>query len=46
MADKPIKLSPSSLNLFKEYPRCFWLHIVKGLGKYKFISLENYQIPY
>lgn len=25
MADKTFKLSPSSLNLFKECPRCFWL---------------------
>lgn len=24
--DRPIKLSPSQLNLFLECPRCFWLH--------------------
>ncbi|MCK4521803.1 MAG: PD-(D/E)XK nuclease family protein [Nanoarchaeota archaeon] len=30
---KPIKLSPSTLNLFLECPRCFWLHIVKGVKR-------------
>lgn len=29
MTDKPLKLSPSSLNLFKECPRCFWLQLHK-----------------
>ncbi len=29
----PYKLSPSTLNLFKECPRCFWLHIVKGIKR-------------
>ena len=27
--EKQIKLSPSTLNLFLECPRCFWLEIVK-----------------
>jgi hypothetical protein len=27
------KLSPSSLNLFNECPRCFWLHINKGIKR-------------
>ena len=26
MAPNTFKLSPSQLNLFKECPRCFWLH--------------------
>lgn len=30
---KQIKLSPSSLNLFIECPRCFWLQIVKGIRR-------------
>ena len=30
MTDKPIKLSPNSLNLFLECPHCFWLD--KNLG--------------
>jgi len=29
MQQKPLKLSPSSLNLFKECPRCFWLQLKK-----------------
>ena len=29
---KPIKLSPSSLSLFKYCPLCFWMDKVKGLG--------------
>ncbi len=32
-ASKPIKLSPSSLNLFRECPRCFWLHHNKGIRR-------------
>ena len=28
-----LKLSPSSLNLFLECPRCFWLYKVKGVGR-------------
>ncbi|MDI6820854.1 MAG: PD-(D/E)XK nuclease family protein [Patescibacteria group bacterium] len=28
--EKPIKISPSSLNLFRECPRCFWLQLNKG----------------
>jgi len=28
-----IKLSPSSLNLFKDCPRCFWLHFVKKVRR-------------
>lgn len=28
-----IKLSPSTLNLFLECPRCFWLHINKGIHR-------------
>jgi len=31
--EKPKKLSPSSLNLFMECPRCFWLHHNKGLRR-------------
>ena len=27
------RLSPSTLNLFAECPRCFWLHINKGLHR-------------
>lgn len=30
---KQIKLSPSSLNLMEECPRCFWLQIVKGVTR-------------
>jgi len=30
---KQTKLSPSSLNLMLECPRCFWLHIVKGVKR-------------
>ena len=29
----PYKLSPSSLNLFKDCPRCFWLHFKKGIKR-------------
>lgn len=29
----PTKLSPSALNLFKECPRCFWLHHNKGIKR-------------
>ena len=29
----PIKLSPSTLNLFLECPRCFWLDKVKGIKR-------------
>lgn len=29
----PYKLSPSSLNLFKECPRCFWLQLKKGIKR-------------
>jgi RecB family exonuclease len=29
----PYKLSPSSLNLFKECPRCFWLQFNKGIKR-------------
>ena len=32
-AVKPLKLSPSSLNLFRECPRCFWLDKIKGIGR-------------
>jgi len=31
--DKPIKLSPSSLNLFLECPLCFWLEKKKGIRR-------------
>ena len=27
------KLSPSSLNLLEDCPRCFWLHMVKGIKR-------------
>ncbi len=30
---KPIKLSPSSLNLFLECPRCFWLYLNKDIKR-------------
>lgn len=30
-----IKLSPSTLNLFAECPRCFWFAVKKGLGRPK-----------
>jgi CRISPR/Cas system-associated exonuclease Cas4 (RecB family) len=33
MSEKPIKLSPSTLNLFNECPRCFYLKIVKKIGR-------------
>lgn len=33
MNDTPIKLSPNSLNLFVECPRCFWLHFNKGIKR-------------
>ncbi len=33
MDKKPIKLSPSSLNLFLECPRCFWLGKGKGIRR-------------
>jgi CRISPR/Cas system-associated exonuclease Cas4 (RecB family) len=34
MADgKPIKISPSSLNLYLECPRCFWLQLNEGLKR-------------
>jgi len=29
----PYKLSPSSLNLFKDCPRCFWLQFNKGIKR-------------
>ncbi len=29
----PYKFSPSSLNLLKECPRCFWLHFNKGVKR-------------
>jgi len=29
----PYKLSPSSLNLYVDCPRCFWLHINKGVKR-------------
>lgn len=31
MGAKSIVLSPSSLSLYKECPRCFWLRMVKGI---------------
>lgn len=31
--DKIIKLSPHSLNLFLECPKCFWLYKVKGIHR-------------
>ena len=30
---RPYKLSPSSLNMFLECPRCFWLEKVKGIKR-------------
>ena len=33
MKNSLIKLSPSSLNLFKECPRCFWLEKNKGIKR-------------
>ncbi len=30
---KPIKLSPSSISLFLECPRCFWLNKIKGVRR-------------
>src|SRR3989344_3531829 len=30
---KQIKLSPSSINLMIDCPRCFWLQIVKGISR-------------
>lgn len=30
---KPIRLSPSKLNVFRECPRCFWLDKVKGIER-------------
>ena len=33
MADKPIQLSPNSLNLFLECPHCFWLDKNKGIKR-------------
>jgi len=30
---KQIKLSPSTLNILKECPRCFYLHILKGIKR-------------
>src|SRR3989338_2910295 len=30
---KQTKLSPSSLNLMLDCPRCFWLHLVKGIKR-------------
>ena len=30
---KPLKLSPSSLNLYLECPRCFWLHHNRGIKR-------------
>jgi len=30
---KEIRLSPSTLNLFLECPRCFWLHINEGIHR-------------
>ena len=33
MGDTPLKLSPNSLNLFLECPRCFWLHFNKGIKR-------------
>lgn len=28
-----VRLSPSSLNLFRECPRCFWLYVNKGIDR-------------
>lgn len=36
MTSKQIKLSPSTLNLFIDCPRCFWLQIVKGVKRPEF----------
>lgn len=33
MTNKPIKLSPSSLNLYLECPRCFWLEKGQGIRR-------------
>jgi len=33
MKEKQIRLSPSSLNLYLECPRCFWLQINKGIHR-------------
>lgn len=33
MNDAPLKLSPNSLNMFLECPRCFWLHFNKGIKR-------------
>ncbi len=33
MNDKPIKLSPSSLNLYLECPHCFWLEKRRGIKR-------------
>ena len=33
MPSKPLKLSPSSLNLMLNCPRCFWLHLIKGVKR-------------
>lgn len=30
---KPVKLSPSTLNLFADCPRCFWLAVKKGIPR-------------
>lgn len=31
--EKPIKLSPTSLSLFRECPKCFWLHFNKKIHR-------------
>lgn len=31
--EKPIKISPSSLNLYRECPRCFWLQLNEGIRR-------------
>ena len=38
-----IRLSPSTLNLFRECPRCFWLQFKKGIARPRgiFPSLPN-----
>lgn len=33
MDEKVIKVSPSSLNLYRECPRCFWLQLNEGLKR-------------
>lgn len=40
---KQIKLSPSSINLFLDCPRCFWLYVVKKIKRPSgpFASLPN-----